>query len=263
MELGIITPTNYLENIATESKYHLVLAHMVERDSTYREFYKNRSKHGDYITLDNSSYEMGDDVYTPDQLIELAHMVGAKEVMAPEQFQDGQVTISKVEEFVKKFYKKSKLSVFATIHGKDFVDAYLCFVKCMELGVDTIGLSCRLDFQIFEQPYNKEDEGTYRRTQTRMNFLRQIYNRTKSTGVQFHMLGLNHPYEFFFYKGLEKIRSHDSSAYFLAGCLGKQIWDSSYTKPTIGLDFDMKGELTMDQLHLIDRGIEYVREIVQ
>lgn len=260
MQIGIITPTKYLEEFATKSRYHLVLAHMVEGNSTYRDFYKSMSERGDFITLDNSSYEMGDDIYTANDLIELAHLVGAQEVMAPEEYPDGEATVKKVEAFMKGFTDK-KLSVFATIHGKDFADAYVCFHKCVGLGVDTIGFSCRLDFRIFEQPYNEHDGDSLQRSNVRMAFIRQVYHRAMGMKVCYHLLGLNHPWELLFYRGMNLIRSHDSSGPFQAGYLGSSFKDPNYKKPTLGLDFDMISHLGEREKRNINNNIKFIMEL--
>ena len=74
--LGLICPTKYLEDFAVQSPYHLVLTHKVFEDPAYAEFYKSRAKLGEFITLDNSSYEVGDGVFTNDDLLEALREVG-------------------------------------------------------------------------------------------------------------------------------------------------------------------------------------------
>jgi len=75
IDLGFIVPTMWLEQFATFSNYHLVLAHMIRDDPKYLEFYRRRSREGDFITLDNSSYELGDGVFTEQDLLDFAKEV--------------------------------------------------------------------------------------------------------------------------------------------------------------------------------------------
>jgi len=58
MEFCIICPTAGLERYAVLSKTHLVLGHMCSV-TAYREFYQARKRAGDFIILDNGSYEYG------------------------------------------------------------------------------------------------------------------------------------------------------------------------------------------------------------
>jgi hypothetical protein len=78
----VIAPTNYLQ-YATGSDTHLVLAHLVATDITYRDFYKNLSVAGDFIIMDNGAFELGQS-YAPDKLIKLAHLCGADAIVLPD-----------------------------------------------------------------------------------------------------------------------------------------------------------------------------------
>lgn len=98
-----ITPISYLEQFATMSKRHLVLAHLVDSSLTYSNFYRDRSLAGDYIMMDNSAYELHEP-YSPDRLIDLANQCGAHAIVLPDYpFQAAQVTIDAAEEFAPQF----------------------------------------------------------------------------------------------------------------------------------------------------------------
>jgi len=58
MEFCVISPVGGLEQFATLSKRHLVLAHI--KNSRYKEFYKERKLLGDFLILDNGAYETGE-----------------------------------------------------------------------------------------------------------------------------------------------------------------------------------------------------------
>lgn len=98
-----ITPTSYLEDYATASKTHLVLAHLVDVDDVYAAFYKQRSEAGDFIMMDNSAYELKEP-YAPEKLITLAQKCGAQYVVLPDYpFQSCQKTIEAAKEFIPSF----------------------------------------------------------------------------------------------------------------------------------------------------------------
>lgn len=100
---GIITPTAYCESFAVQSNFHLVLAHLIEQDPKYTEFYKRMSARGDYIICDNSAFELGES-YPPDQLIELGSRVDADALVLPDYpFQPAQKTIDAAEERIASF----------------------------------------------------------------------------------------------------------------------------------------------------------------
>lgn len=74
-----IAPTGHL-NLVEHRSHHLVLAHLIEQDDDYAEFYKNESAKGSIIIMDNSAFEMykqGKPMYESDKLIEMADRVHA------------------------------------------------------------------------------------------------------------------------------------------------------------------------------------------
>lgn len=98
-----ITPVSYLDLFAVASDRHLVLAHLVDRDEAYANFYKTRSELGDYIMMDNSAYELHEP-YSPDKLISLAKLCGAHAIVLPDYpFQEAEVTIEAAREFAPQF----------------------------------------------------------------------------------------------------------------------------------------------------------------
>jgi hypothetical protein len=271
IKLGIITPTKYLNQFAV-SDYHLVLAHIVESNDEYRDFYKKRSEEGDFITLDNSSYEIGDDHYTPSDLIELAEEVGASEVMAPEHYLDADKTIEKAGAFLEEFRAKvgPNLGVICTAHGKDLDDIIRCHDELIKLGTDTIGLSCRLDCELpsysrVSELIEEETNISMIRSLKRVGIVVEIMTRRHVSKKlkAYHLLGLNHPRELQMYYHIKRaglnIRSNDSSAAFLAG-LNEIVFSRQYLKLPVSLDFDLDIEMSNDQVETIDTNIDILTE---
>lgn len=86
----IITPTPYLEAYASQSSMHLVLAHLVDTDDKYAQFYAGRNE---FKIMDNGAFELGES-YAPEKLIELGHKCKADVIVLPDYpGQDGEKTI--------------------------------------------------------------------------------------------------------------------------------------------------------------------------
>lgn len=101
-EFCIITPTEYLK-YAEWTSSHLVLAHLVDTDDKYAEFYALRRKCGDFIMMDNSAYELKEP-YSPDKLLELAEKCGADAIVLPDYpFQPSAVTVEAAKKFIPQF----------------------------------------------------------------------------------------------------------------------------------------------------------------
>ena len=75
-----IVPTSHLD-LVKKRPVHLVLAHLIEEDEQYCEFYKNS---GADLIMDNSAFEMykrNEPMYPTEKLIDMAQKVGAQYVV--------------------------------------------------------------------------------------------------------------------------------------------------------------------------------------
>lgn len=138
-----ITPISYLNAFATASDRHLVLAHLVNRDERYRQFYKTRSELGDYIMMDNSAYELHEP-YSPEKLMHLAEQCGAHAIVLPDYpFQEAEVTIEAAREFAPQFKAAGYHTFFVPQSKKgdleDWIRAYAWAANNPD--IDIIGMS--------------------------------------------------------------------------------------------------------------------------
>ena len=141
-KFGIITPTAYL-NYAKQSSFHLVLAHLVDTDPIYAEFYLNRSLAGDFIILDNSAFELPTP-YKPEKLISIGERIQADLIVLPDYpFSPGERTIKAAKEFAPQFRDAGFGTFFApqSEYG-DYIDWFntYCWASESDL-IDSIGLS--------------------------------------------------------------------------------------------------------------------------
>ncbi len=138
-----ITPTSYLEPYAGASKTHLVLAHLVDTDPFYANFYSQRRALGDFIMMDNSAYELKEP-YAPEKLIDLAYKCGANAVVLPDYpFQPGAKTIEAAIKFTPQF-KQEGIATFFVPQSKvgdleDWVNSYKWAATNPD--IDIIGMS--------------------------------------------------------------------------------------------------------------------------
>lgn len=98
----IIAPTPYLDAYARRSPCHLVLAHIVDNDPFYADFYKKASAEGDRIIMDNGAFELGES-YAPEKLLELGYRCGADAIVLPDYpGQPAQKTIDAAKQWIDK-----------------------------------------------------------------------------------------------------------------------------------------------------------------
>ena len=141
----IITPgtPEYLSCFASQSKTHLALAHIVDRNPQYAEFYKTLASNGDYVIMDNSAFEIQNG-HDSDQLIELGKKCGASALVLPDYpFQPAEVTISAAVRYIPLFKREGFHTFFVPQSEKgdwgDWSSAYNWAATTPD--IDIIGMS--------------------------------------------------------------------------------------------------------------------------
>lgn len=96
-EFCIITPTEYCERYASQSTMHLVLAHLVDTDEKYCQFYANSNE---FKIMDNGAFELGES-YDPERLLTLGRLCKADAIVLPDYpFQPADKTIRAATELM-------------------------------------------------------------------------------------------------------------------------------------------------------------------
>lgn len=112
-----IAPVSYLPFVR-QYPTHLLLAHLVEENKEYREFYRNLKQENPnvFYHLDNSAFEMfkrGVDMYDPNKLIEMGKLVGANSiVMSDYPKEHWSKTVESAERLIPKFKKEGFQTFF-------------------------------------------------------------------------------------------------------------------------------------------------------
>jgi hypothetical protein len=172
-----IAPTKYLDIFALGRKTHLVLAHLVESNDHYAEWYKKeKAERNSTIILDNSAFEMykqGKPMYPAEKLVEMANKVNADYIVMPDYpNEDPEKTIRAAEEiyptinqagFQTFFCPQSKIG-----DVKGLVESYMWAVNTK--WVDYIG------FSILSIPnaYGVEKNNKLQRFLSRWKFLQEL-----------------------------------------------------------------------------------------
>ena len=247
-----IMPTAFLNTYAQKYNTQLVLAHLVEEDENYANFFAkyNRTK-----IMDNSAFEMfktGQPMYPADKLIEMGRKVNADYiVMSDYPDEDPSKTIAAAEELAPKF-KEAEFGTFFCPQSKigdleGLISAFAWAANSHH--VDYIG------FSILNIPnaYGVEKNNKLQRYLSRLKFvqeldkrgiLEQIVNNKK----KIHFLGMvdgPNEIELMGYNGYDEcIDTWDSSAAVWYGLNGIKF-DSSPTGAVNGkfekeVDFNEK-----------------------
>lgn len=230
-----ISPTPYLSKYTALNGAHLILAHLVEEDPEYRDYYANLED-GKYKIMDNSAFEMfklGKPMYDSHKLIEMGQACKADCIVLTDYpKQPAEYTIKAAKALIPPFKQAGFKTFFVPQSELGDING---LVNSIEWGlhsdVDLIGLSilacpiaCGVDETTFEGGKRSE---SYRlqRYLSRLEVFRHMERRhllLPYAEKRFHCLGMvDGPKEIDLLRSYhEYIFSWDSSAAVWAGING-------------------------------------------
>lgn len=148
MRAALISPVEFLHEVQPFSDYHLVLTHRVIYDGKYQKFYRERSKRGDFIILDNSALENKAKSRPLKDVVLAAVLIRPKVVILPDFLFDSDRTLDELENalkspqlnFMRRVIPDVKLA--AVVQGVDESDWLECFdiLNSVRNGIDILGI---------------------------------------------------------------------------------------------------------------------------
>ena len=274
-----ISPTAYLDKFTSRNGAHLILAHLVETDPAYRDYYANLDD-GKYKIMDNSAFEMyklGRPMYESSKLADMGKACKADcIVMSDYPRMHSSHTIN------------AAIKMIPELKGEGF-DTFFCpqselgdiedLIKAIEWGIehpniDLIGLSilaCPIAMGVNESTFDaggRTDSYKLQRFMSRFAVLDMLDHRgilTERAMKKFHCLGMvDGPKEIRLLKPFEDyIFSWDSSAAVWAGINGIRF-DASPTGMSGGkfekeVEFHYDGEV---DTAAVFHNISYIEELL-
>lgn len=270
-----IAPSAHLDDFCRDRPAHLLLAHLVEEDEQYRDWYKQEKTLNPetVFILDNSAFEQyrrGLPMFPSDKLLDLAKEVKADYVvMSDYPGQPSEVTIESAQKLASTF-KNAGFGTFYCPQSKvgDLNDLVRGFKWGMESPeVDYIGVS----ILAVPNAYGVEKDNKLQRFLSRWWFLsrsdiREMFRKNYMQGSKrkrIHLLGMvDGPNEILLLGDiLQHVDTWDSSAAVWAGLNGIKF-DTSPTGLVNGkfeLEVDFASKFTDSTLiNLAHRNIEYI-----
>lgn len=275
-----ISPTKYLGDFAALNGAHLILAHLVESDKKYRDFYAKLND-GKYKIMDNSAFEMfkqGREMYDSAKLLNMAKACKADcIVMTDYPRQKSIETIVKAKELAPRF-KDAGFDTFFCPQSElgDLDDLMFAFEWALNNSdVDVIGVSilaCPIALGVDESKNAEDRNEAYRlqRYLSRYTIFQELERRGllgEAAIKRFHCLGMTDgPNEVALLAPYHRyIRTWDSSAAIWAGLNGI-TFDNSPTGLINGkfekeVDFNHSLTLTKDIAYDVMRNAYYINNM--
>ena len=178
MQIGIITSIQYLEKYASLSHFHLILAHLIKESKEYKEFYLKMKQRGDFIMLDNSTFELGY-AMKAEELVEIANEMRVNEVIAPEVPNNKEETLNLVKSF--SFCEKAlppMCKIAAVVHGKTYAERFECFLDYNKDDFNFVKTICipSVISELLDAPIYQPTDSTTRNVINRIYFIKHLFN---------------------------------------------------------------------------------------
>jgi len=147
MRAALVTPATLLHDVQPYSDYHLILTHRVIFDHRYQKFYRERSKAGDFILLDNSAAEKNGRSVPLKDVVLAAVLTKPNVVFLPDFMFDSHRTLEELENvfmsphirFMRRVLPETKIA--AVVQGASVADWMMCFGVLNSLeGIDVLGI---------------------------------------------------------------------------------------------------------------------------
>lgn len=279
-----IAPTSLLHKVTIFNESHLILAHLVEEDEAYKEFYKNLEvKEGSEKIMDNSAFEMfkqGKPMYDPDKLIEMGKECKATTiVMSDYPKEPWTKTVDAAKELAPKFKAAGFKTFFVPQSELGDLEGYLKAVEWAinNPDIDLIGISilgCPIALGIDESAHGegkRNDAYKLQRYLSRYTIMKHIVKNTPKAHMyklykKFHFLGMvDGPNEIDIVKEYHPfIYSWDTSSAVWAG-INRVKYDDSPTgliNGKIESEVDFGYHATPEDYRFIRYNVGYINNLI-
>jgi hypothetical protein len=269
-----ITPVPHL-NLVNKRPVHLVLAHLVEQDDSYTNFYlEQKERYECQIILDNSAFEMfkqGKPMYPSDKLIQMGKKINADYIVLSDYpGEPGEKTIEAAKTLAPLF-QDAGFKTFFVPQSKvgDVDDCIECF-RWASLNTKLINY---VGVSILTAPnaYGVEKGNKLQRFCSRLKLMYEmkesmIFSRFKLNNTKVHFLGMvDGPNEIMYMSPFGKyIDTWDSSAAVWAGLNGIKfdrsptgLIDGKYEKE---VDFSFETQ-DVSKIEIAKQNMEYIDKL--
>ena len=277
-----IAPTYFLERFTKTNGAHLLLAHLVEQDETYANYYANLND-GKVKIMDNSAFEMfkqGRPMYDSDKLIEMGQRCKADVIVMSDYPKE---PWTKTMQAAQKMIPELKAAGFGTFYVPqsefgDMQGVLQSFKWAIENpDIDLIGVSiltCPIAFEVDESKHGSGDRHKgycLQRFLSRWKMFKALDNAgllTVGALKKFHCLGMTDgPNEIELLEEFKPyIYSWDSSAAVWAGLQGRPFDRSpsglQHGKVETEVDFGYKHEV-QSMIKTAEFNIGYIDSLCQ
>jgi hypothetical protein len=259
MKVSHEVPIAYLEASNWFNDYDYCLPHLLDLYPDYEKYFREAKQKGRYIIMDNSLHELGE-AYNTKRLIYWVNELKPNEFIIPDVWEDAIKSMRNAKEWLRVELPDGVKKV-AVVQGKSFSEAVKCYHTYKLLGYEKIAFSYGADYYHTEMcPHPNRDIGKALGRLLVISKMLELKAINRSDEI--HLLGCSVPQEFLYYKGIEQIKTIDTSNPIMAAFDGTLYNDwGLLEKPKTKID-DVIGDKTNFQVYQkIEHNVETFRKI--
>jgi hypothetical protein len=255
-------PLDLLNESLKFNDYHYCLPHLLDY-KTYYKFYKDASKRGELIIMDNGLFE--DVSHTEEDLVERINDVKPDIFIVPDAWNDPHITVKNAKKWIDYYVDKipSTTNLMAVVQAKTVSDAMLTYSKFVELGFTHIALNHSGIF--YKELYQHQNE-LMSLMMGRIKFINMLSGlKGFSQDIHHHLLGATLPNEFSYYKGKQYkfIKTIDTSNPVIYGLKhGKYPDEVLLDKPKEKLEVYFDQKLSDQQISDVLYNVKHFRTLL-
>lgn len=215
------SPIAILDESRNYNDYDYALVHLFETDPEYYNFFKVSKTLGREVLLDNSIFELKK-AFDPKKFAKYVEELAPTYYVLPDVLENYKETISSFYNFDLTYPTLPGLKI-GVVQGKTYQELVECY-KYMADHADYIAIS--FDYSWYESiTHSNPICRLKQQMKGRQRFIDMlIQDNVWDSSKPHHLLGCSLAQEFKYYRGVEGIRSVDTSNPVVAGLLGKRYY---------------------------------------
>jgi hypothetical protein len=258
MKISHEAPLCLLDYVKSYNDYDYCLPHLLDKEPKYLEFFIKSKNEGRCIMMDNSLHELGES-YDKNRLIYWVKYLEPDYFFVPDVWENYKKSITNAKEWIEIEIPNKTKKIFV-VQGSSFYEAVLCVKGYKDLGCNNMAFSYGSSHYNAMCPHPNLDLG---KAIGRLSFINILYDDKLITDENYiHLLGASVPQEFSWYKGMNFIKSLDTSNPVMSSLSGiKYNIAGLFKKPIVNMNNSFYIQKENINLDLLKHNLKLFRKI--
>lgn len=210
-------PLELMDHVKQFTDGDYCLPHLLDQEPKYLEYFLKAKSEGRYIMMDNSLHELGES-YDKTRLLYWVNELKPNDFFIPDVWEDRVSSVVKAREWFSIKFPEG-VDKIAIIQANSFEDAAICLETYKVIGYKKFAFSYGASYYNEIFPHPNIDIG---KALGRVQVISKLYKfKILHPNDYVHLLGASIPREFFYYKGIDCVKSLDTSNPVMAALDGE------------------------------------------